>query len=299
MHGKDKIAIIGVGRWGKNLLKTLVSRANIALLCHAGSSETDAWLKRECPTIPVTHDVNEVMQDAEITAVCIATPIQTHAFLVRLALEHGKDVFVEKPICTDPEEADELSHLAQEKGRILMVGYLYLYHESWQKLKEILAHEKIKHVHCTWTKYGSFHEDGIWNLLVHEVALVSDILGTPKSTHIEPIASVLGVHDVFTYIIDYPGGEKATGIVNRISSLPNHSVTITTQTNVYIWEGNRVLKIEKEKEPTLLFETQTLPLDRECDAFLSALQNRSNPLTGGEMATLITKVIAGAFPPTH
>src|SRR3989344_4645526 len=117
MHSKDKIAIIGVGRWGKNLLKTFSVRAEISLICHTGDSATDEWLKSEYPHIPVTHNVDEVMENVDISAVCIATPIHTHSSLVRVALEHEKDVFVEKPLCQDPVEAVALTELAQQKNK--------------------------------------------------------------------------------------------------------------------------------------------------------------------------------------
>ena len=296
MHSKDKIAIIGVGRWGRNLLKTLSTRAEVALICHASNTSTDEWLTKEYPGIPVTHDVNEVMQRDDILAVCIATPIQTHAFLTRLALEHNKDVFVEKPLCSDWKEAESLTTLAREKNRILMVGYLYLYHELWQKLKLEIANKQVRHILFTWEKYGSFHEDGVWNLAVHEVALANDLLGTPLLAHIVPIASVLGVHDVYTFSLEYPGNKKATGIVNRLSSTTHHTVTIITDTTTYLWDGTRILCAEKEKEPTLILESSSLPLDRECDAFIEALHSRREPLTNGEQATAVTKIIAEAFP---
>lgn len=296
MHSKDKIAIIGVGRWGRNLLKTFAPRTEVALICHAGDPATDEWLKREYPAIPVTHDVNDVMQRTDIVAVCIATPIQTHAFLIRSALESGKDVFVEKPICPDPAEAEALTALAREKNRILMVGYVYLYHEIWEKLKERLLQESAQHILFTWEKYGSFHEDGVWNLAVHEVALANDLLGTPISMDIEPLASVLGIHDVYTFSLKYPGERKVSGIVNRLSPVSQHTITVITPSHTYLWEGNRLLSAEKEKEPTLLWESTSLPLDRECDAFIESLHSRREPLTNGTQASLVTKIIAGAFP---
>ena len=298
MHSKDKIAIIGVGRWGKNLLKTFSVRAEISLICHTGDSATDEWLKSEYPHIPVTHNVDEVMENVDISAVCIATPIHTHSFLVRVALEHEKDVFVEKPLCQDPVEAMALTELAQQKNKILMVGYIYLYHELWQKLKTEIAQEQIQNVLFTWEKYGSFHEDGIWNLAVHEVSLANDLLGTPTVAQIHPLISTLGTHDAYTFSLEYPSGAKAFGLVNRLSSVTKHTVTITTQTQTYLWEGNRLLRVEKEKEPTIIAESTTVPLDRECDAFIESLHCRKAPITNGAQATLVTKIIADAFPQT-
>jgi polar amino acid transport system substrate-binding protein len=73
---------------------------------------------RYCSTDP-----NEILNDADVQAVFIGTRHHLHAPLVVAALEHGKDVFVEKPLCVDEAELNQIAERLASSGRILSVGF--------------------------------------------------------------------------------------------------------------------------------------------------------------------------------
>jgi len=79
--------------------------------------------------------------DKEITAICIALPAELHYKFAKLALESDKDVFVEKPITLNINEAEELINIAKERNKILMVGHLLHYHPCIEKIKSNLANK--------------------------------------------------------------------------------------------------------------------------------------------------------------
>ena len=107
-----KIAIIGLGKWGKNLIRD-VSKISCVKKCSSlGDSKNISWLKKNYPSIQYTSDSQEIFADKEIDAVIIATPINTHYNLVKKALLSKKHVFVEKPISSTLSKAEELIKIA-------------------------------------------------------------------------------------------------------------------------------------------------------------------------------------------
>ena len=79
------------------------------------------------------RDYKELLARDDIHCVLIASPEHWHAQQAVDAIEAGKDVYVEKPLCLDLDEAFELQELAQAKGRVLMVGHLLQYHACIEK----------------------------------------------------------------------------------------------------------------------------------------------------------------------
>lgn len=169
---------IGVGRWGKNILRTLLSnQITIAHIAYGGSSETREWLAHEHPHLSALTDYTTILADADVAAVLIATPIDTHQKIVREALKARKHVFVEKPLSISVEEVRELYALAEEKNRTLFTGYIYLFDPEFQALQKKLDDAENTHIEMNWEKHGSFESPLIENLLVHELALVHELIG--------------------------------------------------------------------------------------------------------------------------
>src|SRR5262245_31152608 len=116
-----KVALIGAGDWGKNLLRNLHQLGVLAAICDL-NPERVAVCKEQFPDHRYYTTYTQVLRDESTDAVVIATPSETHGTLVRAALEAGKDVLVEKPLCLSAREGEELIQLAEDKGKILMVG---------------------------------------------------------------------------------------------------------------------------------------------------------------------------------
>ena len=123
------IAQVGVGRWGKNLLRNFsqIDTCRVKLVCEADPAHR-AELKKNYPAIKIVASFNQVLKDPEIDAVIIATPAATHFKLGMKALQAGKHVFIEKPIVLKTTQLKKLIEVAAEKKRTLMEGHLLLYH---------------------------------------------------------------------------------------------------------------------------------------------------------------------------
>ena len=91
------------------------------------------------PDIQITDSLDDVLRNDQIQGVALATPAETHAELAIQAMQAGKDVFVEKPMALTLEDAEKMKKVAEETGRILMVGHLLEYHPAVLKLREMIA----------------------------------------------------------------------------------------------------------------------------------------------------------------
>ena len=158
-----KIGLIGAGRWGPNLIGA-ISRLSGAKLVKIADCNQEALInvKHKFPAICTTQSSLEIFEDEKIDAVAICTPVETHAELVRLALNHRKHVFVEKPFGDDVEECRNLCQLAEEKGLSIVVGHVFLFNASILALKDILNGGEIGevlHIEAHRTNLGPVRKD--------------------------------------------------------------------------------------------------------------------------------------------
>src|SRR5262245_49461021 len=137
-----KIACVGAGYWGRNLVRNFNDLGALSWICES-DSERLRVLSLEYPAAQTTRIVEEVLCDPAVRGVAIAAPAEDHANLVRRALLAGKDVLVEKPLCLSVEEGRDLVTLAAEKNRILMVGHLLWYHPAVLKLKALVQEGEL------------------------------------------------------------------------------------------------------------------------------------------------------------
>jgi len=135
-----KIGLIGCGGWGKNIARNLKNLGALAAI--ADPSEFARKLAEE-HGVRYVSSASALFEDETITAVAIAAPAKLHNQLTKQAFAAGKDVFVEKPIALDVNEAMDLKRLAVEHDRILMVGHLLQYHPIFLHLKDLVRDGKF------------------------------------------------------------------------------------------------------------------------------------------------------------
>ena len=137
------LALIGAGYWGKNLARNFSNLGVLHTICDV-SKKAALELSAEYAGVKALTNTEELFKNDDITAVAIAAPAVLHYSLVKRAIEYGKDVFVEKPLCLDLGEAKELLNLALQKQRVLMVGHLLQYHPCIEKIQYLIKKEFLK-----------------------------------------------------------------------------------------------------------------------------------------------------------
>src|ERR1041385_2994561 len=97
---KATVAVVGVGYWGKNLVRNFGDLGALGVLCDADESVGPRYA-RQYPGVRFYQDYARVLADTSVKAVALATPAVTHYDMAKAALEAGKDVLVEKPLAID------------------------------------------------------------------------------------------------------------------------------------------------------------------------------------------------------
>ncbi len=289
MSEMKKLGIIGIGNWGKNLVRELSKIHCIKKCSSNGNLKNIRWLKKNYPSIQYVSDPKEIFADKEINAVIIATPINTHYKIVKKALLSKKHVFVEKPISTNLSEAEELIEIAKKNNLLLFVGHIFIFNEIFKKLIQISNRENITHLNFLWNKFGTFDEDIFLNLVSHDLSIILALFGKPKKIKLINKFGVISKCDVVTLILELPNKKTCQIHVNRCSSHKQKHVTIFTQKNIYIWDDLSLFKNNKKTNSfKLVFQSKYTPLEIECKEFVKKL-NETN--ISSEFANIAKDVI--------
>jgi predicted dehydrogenase len=135
-----RVGLIGVGAFGESHLIAYRSLpyARIQAICDANASRVQAVAKQ----YDIAHwytDFHDMLREAELDAVSVATPEDAHLAPVLAALQAGKHVLVEKPIATSLDEAEQMVTAARSSGRYLMPGHILRFETRYALVKEQLA----------------------------------------------------------------------------------------------------------------------------------------------------------------
>lgn len=177
-----RLAVIGLGYWGPNLVRNFRSLSNCAVTVLCDRDERAlAAMRLLYPGIETTTDVAGVFADGRVDAVAIATPVSTHYPLAKRALESGKHVFVEKPLTADLAEARELAELAARARRILMVDHTFLYTPAVAFIKRMVETGEVGDVlyfDSVRINLGLFQHDAnvVTDLAPHDLAIMTHVV---------------------------------------------------------------------------------------------------------------------------
>ena len=137
--------------------------------------------KRLYPDVVITTEFTDLLNDASIDAIVIATPVSTHYELALTALRAGKHVLVEKPLAQTSKQVLHLIEEAERRRLILMVDHTFLYTPAVQKIRDLTvdgALGEIYYYNGTRASLGLFQTDVnvLWDLAVHDVSIIQYIL---------------------------------------------------------------------------------------------------------------------------
>ncbi len=180
---KIKLGVIGCGYWGPNLIRNFDSLTNCDVIKAADTSiGRQQFVKKEFPQVNILSDYSDILNDSEIDAVCIATPVKTHSKIAIQALEAGKHVFVEKPMTSSVEEADKMLEKSIQTGKKIAVGHVFQFAPAVRKIKEMIDSGiigKVFHITSTRINLGppKTEVDVVWDLGPHDFSILLYILG--------------------------------------------------------------------------------------------------------------------------
>lgn len=177
-----KIAIVGLGYWGPNLLRNLVPQVGTeSVVMVEQSLDRIAAMAGLYPSVAWSTSLDDTLDDEDVQAVIIATPVSTHAHLTRAVLEAGRHVLVEKPLAGSVVDAAELVLCAEARERILMVGHTFLFSPRVERMAEYLDEGRLGAIHYATSSrlnLGLHQRDigVIWDLAAHDFSILFHLL---------------------------------------------------------------------------------------------------------------------------
>ena len=174
---KKKVAIIGCGYWGTNIIKTLLSFKNLHIICYDNNKTSLLKIKKRFNNINIAKNIKTILndEDLKLTFICVTT---SHIFsIAKRCILHKKNVFLEKPVSKDIKKIKELFYLSKKNKVKLMVGYVYIYNSLINYIKKKIDSNflgKIKYLEFNRKNYGPIREDvsSLWDLASHDLSIV-------------------------------------------------------------------------------------------------------------------------------
>jgi predicted dehydrogenase len=176
------IGVVGYGYWGPNLVRnfSINPAARVVSVSDLDPGRLGA-VRQVYPGVSTTPRYDDLLKDASIDAIAIATPVHTHYELAIAALRAGKHVLVEKPLAPSTELVSRLIDEADRRGLTLMVDHTFLYTPAVQKIRELLLKGELGDIYyydSIRSSLGLFQKDVnvIWDLAVHDISIINHIL---------------------------------------------------------------------------------------------------------------------------
>jgi predicted dehydrogenase len=213
--GVVNVGLVGLGYWGPNLLRVLSDFQDVEVraICDLDGDRLARFARRH-PGATTTHFFDDLIEDPDIDAVLLATPISTHFELASRALNAGKHVFVEKPLASSSDDATELVNLATDADRVLMCGHTFIYSPAVRTVKDLLRRGELGDLYfisSSRVNLGLHQRDVsvVWDLGPHDFSILLYWLDGEMPETISAMgrdAVVDGIPDVAFIDLTYASG---------------------------------------------------------------------------------------------
>ena len=313
----SKIAVIGSGYWGKNLVRNYHALGALKLICDKNETVLQGF-REQYPDVETCMAFSDVLSREDIQGVAIATPAETHYPLAREALLAGKHVYVEKPLVLDEKEGQELIHLAGEHNLVLMVGHLLQYHPVFIRLRELASTGelgRINYIYSNRLNLGQIRreENILWSFAPHDISMILSLAGEEP----ERVSATGGYYlhkriaDVTTTHLDFPSGLKAHVFVSWLHPFKEQKLVVVGEKKMAVfddtrpwedklllypheirWENN--IPVPARAQPERVEIAQDEPLKAECAHFLECMNNCRAPVTDGREGLRVLRVLNAA-----
>ena len=306
---EQKIAVIGMGMWGKNIVRNFYNLNVLDTVCDL-DDESLKSVREQFPGVKVTKDFHDIINNHSITAVAVVTPSHTHFKMVKAMLEAGKNVYVEKPISTVAEEAKILTELADEKGLVLMVGHLLLYHPAVNRLKMLIEEGVLGElVYAQSDRLNvNYHKNDrsvMWDLAPHDVSMIAYATGKDPVKVISAVGCSSDKNDIMD--ITHVTIEFEDGMIGHISDswiTPQKHVTLLVRGTKATAIFDDTLPDHKLKvyDNFIPANTQDYPVDYieieplklECQHFVHCCESGQKARSDGENGFKVISILEEA-----
>jgi len=307
------VALIGCGRWGRNLARNLADLGVLRAVCDPNPVVLEG-VRALYPGLQTVPGVETILADPVITACVVAVPAVQHFELARQVLEAGKDVLVEKPLAMRASEGHSLVELADARRRVLMVGHVLEYHPAIETLRELIragALGDIRYVYSTRLNLGRIRteENALWSFAPHDIHVLLTLMGESPvevACHGGHYLSST-VADVTMSTMRFANGVHAHTFVSWLHPYKEHRLVVVGSEKMAVfddglaadklqlyphrveWVDQLPVAVRAEAEPVRIKDTE--PLLAECRHFVECVYDRGRPRTDGRSGVRVLEVL--------
>jgi len=313
-----RVGVAGLGYWGPNLARNLaaIEGCELAWLCDA-SAQARERQGAAFPGARIADDLDEMLADAELDAVVLATPVPTHADLAIRALQAGKHCFVEKPLALTAADAQRACEAAERSGKILMVGHLLEYHPAVARLKRLVEDGELGSLYYVYgnrVNLGKLRaeENALWSLGAHDVSVVLHLIGEePVECHAHGESYVRqGVQDVVFCYLRFPSGQVAHLHLSWLDPHKERRITVVGSKRMATFDdmqierkltvydkgfdedvssyGEYITRAGESFSPRI---PNAEPLRLECEHFVECVRTGATPRSDGRSGVRVVRVL--------
>ncbi|WP_029896987.1 Gfo/Idh/MocA family oxidoreductase [Desulfohalovibrio reitneri] len=314
---KQNIAVVGTGYWGKNLVRNFHELGALRLVCDENPDALES-MRQRFEGIDTTVSLSEVLGRDDVDGVVIATPAECHFHMAREALLAGKHVYVEKPLVLEEAHGRELIELAEERGRILMVGHLLHYHPAFVKLKEMAGSGelgRIDYIYSNRLNLGKIRreENILFSFAPHDISMILALAGEDPEEVMAAGGNYLHqrIADVTTTHLAFSTGLKAHIFVSWLHPFKEQKLVVVGEKKMAVfddvqpwedklrvyshairWEGG--VPVPEKADPERVEVGRGEPLRSECQHFLECMATGKQPYTNGREGLRVLRVLNAA-----
>jgi len=237
-----RFGVIGYGYWGPNVVRNLHGLEGSRLMCVCDQSANALKRAKQLyPHVEMTRNSEEVLSSPDIDAVAIVTPVWTHYELAKKALENGKHVFVEKPLTSKVEQAEDLIELAERKNLSIMVDHTFLFTGAVRKIRQLIEDGTLGDLYyydSTRVNLGLFQHDinVVWDLAPHDLSIMDHVIrARPEAIVATGECHLNGFVDVAFITVYFPQNIIAHINVNWLSPVKVRTTLIGGEKKMLVW----------------------------------------------------------------
>jgi predicted dehydrogenase len=320
------VAVAGCGYWGPNLIRNFngLGDCRMKIACDP-NSERLAHIKKLYPGIETETDYDAVVNNPDIDAVVIATPVRFHFEMAKKSLEAGKHTMIEKPMTASVAEARILRDIATKNKLTLMVGHTFIYSTPVRKIKELISNKDrfgdMLYVGCRRLNLGLFQKDinVVWDLAPHDLSIILYTLGDNLESvncqgkaHINP-----DIEDVCNLSLNFKGPGFATVQSSWLDPNKVREITFVGSKQMLVYDDlepmEKIKIYDKHVETPPHYDTfaefqyayhygdmhapylqLAEPLKTECQHFLDCIASGEEPITGATAGLRVVQILEAA-----
>jgi predicted dehydrogenase len=318
------IAVVGTGDWGANLVRNFADLPGSRLLAlHDSDPARLARSASQYPGARPLATLEELLAFPEVQGAVVAASAVAHHALAKALLEAGKDVFVEKPLALSVAHAEELVRIARQRGRILMVGHLLLYHPAVRHLKGMVERGELGDLFYLYSQRVNLgkvrrDENALWSFAPHDLSVILHLVGADPLDVVARGSAFLqkSVEDVVFVDLRFPGGKLAHVHVSWLDPHKLRKFTVVGSRKMAVFDDMEASEkvriydkgVDRAGEVVSYGDALTVrsgdilipkislqePLRLECQHFVDCVREHKTPLTDGTGGLQVVRVLSAA-----